>query len=98
MLRLSSFGTLGNALKAKLLSGELNADGAGCLCKEACRELGIRRAEREAARLVRCDSECCGLCECGSSAGGPNLGVGAHLVWCPLSLGRNLRLASIKLK
>ncbi len=54
-----------DALKAKLLSGELNADGAGCLCKEACRELGIRRAEREAARLVHCDSECCRLCECG---------------------------------
>lgn len=55
----------GVALKAKLLSGELNADGTGCLCKLVARMLDIRRAERDAARLARCDSECCGPCECG---------------------------------
>jgi hypothetical protein len=53
------------ALRAKLLSGELNADGTGCLCKVVGRRLDIRRAEREAARLARCDAECCGPCDCG---------------------------------
>ena len=52
-------------MKAKLLSGELNADGAGFLCKVVGRRLDIRRAEREAARLVRCDAGCCGPCDCG---------------------------------
>jgi hypothetical protein len=52
-------------LKARLVSGELNAGGTGCLCKVVARRLDIHRAEREPARLARCDSECCRLCECG---------------------------------
>jgi hypothetical protein len=48
------------ALKARLVSGELNAGGTGCLCKVVARRLNIHRAEREAARLARCDSRCCG--------------------------------------
>ena len=48
------------ALKAKLLRGEVTAV---CLCKLIVRRLDIRRAEREAARLVQC--ACCGPCECG---------------------------------
>ena len=48
------------ALKAKLLRGEVTAV---CLCKVLVRRLDIRRAEREAARLVQC--ACCGPCECG---------------------------------
>jgi acetyl-CoA carboxylase biotin carboxyl carrier protein len=55
----------GAALKAKLLSGAVNADGTGRMCKVVTRRLDICRAELEAARLARCDSECCGPCECG---------------------------------
>ena len=55
----------GAALKSKLLSGALNADGTGRVCRVVTRRLDIRRAEREAARLALCDSECCGPCECG---------------------------------
>jgi hypothetical protein len=43
----------------------LNVDGTGCLCKVVVRRLGIRKAEREAAGLVQCDSDCCGSCDCG---------------------------------
>jgi hypothetical protein len=55
----------GAALKAKLLSGAVNADGTGRMCRVVTRRLDICRAELEAARLARCDSECCGPCECG---------------------------------
>jgi hypothetical protein len=50
-------------LKDKLLAGELNKGGTGCLCKVIVRRLGIRKAEREA--MAQCDSECCWLCDCG---------------------------------
>ncbi len=43
----------------------LNVDGTGCLCKVVVRRLCIRKAEREAAGLVQCDSDCCGPCDCG---------------------------------
>ena len=52
-----------DVLKAKFLSGELNADGTGRMCKVIGRRLNIRKAEREAARLAQCD--CCGPCDCG---------------------------------
>lgn len=52
------------ALKGRLVSGALNAAGTGCLCKKIGRMLDITRAEREAARLARCDEACCG-CDCG---------------------------------
>jgi hypothetical protein len=52
-------------LKGKLLAGELNGGGTGCLCKVLVRRLGIRKPEREATGMVQCDSECCGPCPCG---------------------------------
>ena len=53
----------GILLKDRLLVGELNKGGTGCLCKIIVRRLGIRKAEREA--MVQCDSECCWPCDCG---------------------------------
>ncbi len=55
----------GLLLKDKLLAGELNKGGTGCLCKILVRRLRIRKTEREATAMVQCDSECCGPCECG---------------------------------
>ena len=54
-----------DVLKGKLLAGELNGGGTGCLCKVLVRRLGIRKPEREATGMVQCDSGCCGPCECG---------------------------------
>jgi hypothetical protein len=53
----------GDALKAKLLSGELNAGGTGRLCTVIVRMLNILKAEREAMQLAQCD--CCARCDCG---------------------------------
>jgi hypothetical protein len=55
----------GVLLKNRLLAGELNKDGTGCLCQVIVRRLGIRKAEREAAAMVQCNSECCWPCDCG---------------------------------
>ncbi len=52
-------------MKGKLLRGEVNADGRGCLCAVIMRRLNVRRAERALLGLVQCDRECCGPCDCG---------------------------------
>jgi hypothetical protein len=58
-------GAASAVLKGKLLAGELNGGGTGCLCKVLVRRLGIRKPERAATGMVQCDSECCGSCVCG---------------------------------
>lgn len=53
------------ALHGRLVGGELNAGGTGCLCKVIVRALQVRKPERESTGLAMCDSDCCGPCDCG---------------------------------
>jgi hypothetical protein len=47
----------------RLVGGELNGGGRGCLCKVIARRLQVRKPERESAGLAMCDSDCdCGGC------------------------------------
>ena len=53
------------ALHGRIVGGELNAGGKGCLCKVIVRTLQVRKPERESAGLAMCDSDCCLPCDCG---------------------------------